>query len=187
MTKPTFEAKRLLRIRCRRLRDELGEEYRQQASAAVCALIEGWQAFGRSEVILTYMPMKGEVDLRSLLERHPQKSWVLPRIRSNGRMVFHPYDPERLTQHPYGMLEPAANLPLIPPEAIHLALIPGLAYDRRGVRLGYGGGFFDRFLAAFAGQSLGVTYQALLFDRLLVQKHDQPVKAIVTEAELFLC
>jgi 5-formyltetrahydrofolate cyclo-ligase len=187
MTKAVFEAKRLWRIRCRRIRNELGDVDRLQASLAICKLIENWQEFTGATTILTYMPMQGEVDLRPLLERYPAKVWVLPRILPQGRMDFHPYNPDRLEQHPYGMLEPAPDLPLISAGEIRLALVPGLAYDRQGRRLGYGGGFFDRFLADFKGPSLGIVYQALLFDHLPSQEHDQPVKYIVTEGGLFSC
>jgi 5-formyltetrahydrofolate cyclo-ligase len=181
MTRPVFEAKRLMRIRCRRIRSELGEEHRWQASLAICTLIEHWQEFESAKTILTYMPMQGEVDLRPLLERHPAKNWVLPRILSQGRMVFHPYDPARLVHHPYGMLEPAPDLLLIQVEAIQLAFVPGLAFDFHGGRLGYGGGYFDRFLAAFQGVSIGITYQALKFEHLPLQKNDRLVDYLVTE------
>jgi 5-formyltetrahydrofolate cyclo-ligase len=182
LTRPVFEAKRLMRIRCHSLRGELGEEHRRSASLAICNCIEAWSQFESASTILTYMPMRGEVDLRPLLERHPAKNWVLPRIQSQGRMIFHPYDPQRLVEHHYGMLEPAADLPQVPPGEIDLALVPALAYDHKGVRLGYGGGFFDRFLAQFQGVSLGVTYQALILDSLPVDEHDVMVQYIVSEA-----
>ena len=87
--------KRELRRSCRQIRKELGEVTRQQASLSICDWIETWPLFQRSSVILTYMPIPGEVDLTPLLERQPQKRWVLPRIipEENHRMVFHPYRP----------------------------------------------------------------------------------------------
>ena len=132
------------------------------------------------------MPIPGEACLTSLLECQPQKLWVLPRIipEENHRMVFHPYDAGRLVLHPFGMAEPAPDLPIIPPGEVQLALVPGLAFDRLGRRLGYGGGYFDRFLCDFTGVSLGVIFQALLFDHLPCCEHDVPVKWIVTEVGL---
>ena len=116
------------------------------------------------------------------------KRWLLPRIQPEGRMTFHPYDPEHMIWHPYGMLEPAPDLSSVSVENIQLALVPGLAFDRQGWRLGYGGGFFDRFLAGFAhGISLGVTYHALLLDSLPHHQHDIPVQYIVTEEGLLAC
>jgi 5-formyltetrahydrofolate cyclo-ligase len=79
------------------------------------------------------------------------------------------------------MLEPAPDLLLIQVEAIQLAFVPGLAFDFHGGRLGYGGGYFDRFLAAFQGVSIGITYQALKFEHLPLQKNDKLVDYLVTE------
>jgi 5-formyltetrahydrofolate cyclo-ligase len=178
--------KRQLRHSCREARDELGEDRRQHASQAICAQLETWPVFQRAEVILGYMPMRGEVDLTSLMVRHPQKRWVLPRIipEENHRMVFHSYLPGRLVRHPYGMAEPAADLPIIPASEVQLALVPGLAFDKQGRRLGYGGGYFDRFLGDFCGVSVGVVFQALLLDQLPFGEHDVAVMWIVTEMGL---
>ena len=178
--------KRALRRACRQVRKELGEPTRQQASLAICDRIEAWPVFQRSSVILAYMPIPGEVDLTPLLARLLHKRWVLPRIipEEGHRMVFHPYEPERLVRHPFGRAEPDPDLPLFPPGEVQLALVPGLAFDRQGWRLGYGGGYFDRFLCDFTGVTLGVTYQALLLDELPHGEHDVPVGWIVTEAGL---
>ncbi len=179
--------KRELRRTCRQARKALGEATRQQASRSICGLIESWPVFQRSAVILTYMPIPSEVDLTALLARQPHKRWVLPRIipEEDHRMVFHPYAPKRLVRHPFGMAEPAPDLPVIPPGEVELALVPGVAFDRMGWRLGYGGGYFDRFLCEFTGVSIGVTFQALLLDQLPHGEHDVPVGWIVTEAGLF--
>jgi 5-formyltetrahydrofolate cyclo-ligase len=180
--------KQQLRVQSRQVRKALGEDFQRQASAAICCHIESWQLFRASETVLTYIPMRGEVDLRPLLERYPCKCWLLPRIQPEGRMIFHSYDPERLIRHPYGMLEPSPDLPMVSVENIQLALVPGLAFHREGWRLGYGGGFFDRFLAGFAhGISLGVTYHALMFDHLPHHQHDIPVQYLVTEEGLLRC
>lgn len=178
------EQKRQLRRSCRQIRTALGEATRQQASLSICGWIESWPVFQSSSVVLAYMPIPGEVDLTPLVERQPQKHWALPRIlpAAGHRMVFHPYQPGRLIRHPFGMAEPAPDLPIVPPGEIQLALVPGLAFDRLGRRLGYGGGYFDRFLHAYSGASLGIIFQALLRERLPCGEHDVPVQWIVTEA-----
>jgi 5-formyltetrahydrofolate cyclo-ligase len=177
------EQKNQYRQRCRQIRQALGAETRLQASRAICAQIETWTVFQRAQVVLIYLPMKSEVDLRPLLERHPEKEWLVPRIipEAEHSMVFHPYDPNRLVQHPFGMAEPAADLPVIPAAKIDLALVPGLAFDRQGWRLGYGGGYFDRFLKDFSGASLGVVFDALLLENLPRNEYDVAMNWIVTE------
>jgi len=186
---PTLQqVKCQLREQCRKTRTELGVDFRRDASAAICNHIETWSLFLERETILTYMPMRGEVTLIQLIERMPLKHWLLPRIQPEGRMTFHPYNPQRLIRHPYGMLEPAADLAPVSVENIELALVPGLAFDHHGWRLGYGGGFFDRFLVGFThGLSLGITYHALLLDHLPHHQHDIPVEYLVTEEGVVKC
>jgi 5-formyltetrahydrofolate cyclo-ligase len=185
----TREQKSELRKRCRVMRKSLGEEKRMQASAKICEQIAGWNIFQQSEVILTYMPIKGEVDLTPLLSRYPNKKWILPRIipAENNRMVFHLYDPDRLMLHPFGMLEPAPDSPVIQNQQIELVFAPGLAFDRHGWRLGYGGGYFDRFLKKFSGVSVGVVFHDLLLDEVPRGVYDVAMNWIVTERELCHC
>jgi 5-formyltetrahydrofolate cyclo-ligase len=183
MSDSLTETKSQLRQQCRKLRASLGEENRTRASQSICEQLESWTIFQHSHSILTYMPIKNEVNLTPLLTRHPEKRWLLPRILSEEehRMVFHPYDAARLVRHPFGMAEPAADLPTVPPETIQLAFVPGLAFDRRGWRLGYGGGYFDRFLKNFAGVSAGIIFQVLLLDEIPRGPFDVPMQWIVTE------
>lgn len=173
-----------LRKHCRQTREALGDSFRLQASLEICALVAAWPVFQRARVILTYMPIKAEVDLRPLLESQPQKEWVLPRIvpEADHAMFFHPYVPGRLVRHSYGMDEPAEELPLISAGSLELALVPGLAYDRQGWRLGYGGGYYDRFLKFYSGISLGVTFETLLLNALPHDEFDLPVDWLVSEA-----
>lgn len=186
LTSSISDQKKELRRRCKTIRKELGEETRQQASRSICDYLAAWDVFWSSDVILTYMPIREEVDLRSLLGECPQKRWLLPRILpgEEGRMVFHDHDPENLILHPFGMAEPAPGLPEVSPLEIELVLAPGLAFDRSGWRLGYGGGFFDRFLADFPGVSVGVTFRSLLLDSLPHGAHDVPMRWLVTEEGL---
>ena len=180
------EQKIQLRKECRAVRNALGETGRAQASLAICERLAAWTIFAQSQTILTYMPIKSEVDLTPLLERFPQKRWVLPRIipEENHRMEFHLYDAARLVQHPFGMMEPAPDAPILAAEEIELTLVPGLAYDRRGYRLGYGGGYYDRFLARFRGISMGIVFHDLWLDSIPHGRHDVRVQWIVTEREL---
>jgi len=181
------DRKHQLRQHCKTIRKELGDETRQRASQAICARLAAWDVFQASDAILTYMPIYSEVDLRPLLVDFPEKHWLLPRILpgENGRMVFHAYDPLHLTLHPFGMAEPSPHLPQIPPEEIQLILVPGLAFDRSGWRLGYGGGYFDRFLERYAGVSAGVVFQALFLESIPHGAHDIPMHWLATEEALF--
>ena len=96
-------------------------------------------------------------------------------------MVFHAYDPSKLRRHSFGMLEPDPGCAVIPPETSQLVLVPGLAFDIHGWRLGYGGGFYDRLLSNYTGRFMGVSYHALLVDHLPHDDHDVPVPVVATE------
>ena len=176
-----------LREHCLAVRKSLGSEKRAAASLSICANVEKWRIFQQSSAILTYMPIRSEVDLTTLMNQYPQKRWILPRIvpAEDHRMVFHSYDANRLIRHPFGMAEPAPDLPIIHPKEIELTLAPGLAFDHLGFRLGYGGGYFDRFLKDFNGVSAGIIYHDLLLDKIPHSAHDIPVHWIVTELEMF--
>jgi 5-formyltetrahydrofolate cyclo-ligase len=185
MTTGTVFAKQSLRKECKCIRSAITPEMRLQASLAICQHIEGWRNFQESNTILSYMAMRSEIDLSTLFTRYPRKIWAIPRIRPGGQMVFHTYDPSKLIKHAYGMLEPDPDCPEIPSEAIELALVPGLAFDGDGWRLGYGGGFYDRFLSGYQGISAGVTYQALFFKRVPHDQHDIPMCFVITEIGVY--
>lgn len=176
------ELKEQLRVSCREKRESLGQAYQREASLKICNHIEAWSVFQDCAVILSYLPMRSEVDLVTLMQSNPQKKWLVPRILPHSRMSLHPYDPEKLVRHRFGMLEPDASLPVFPASQVDLVLTPGLAFDRHGWRLGYGGGFYDRFLSGRHDlTSLGVTYQALLQQDLPHQDYDVAVQYLVTE------
>ena len=90
-----------------------------------------------------------------------------------------------LVRHPYGMLEPGPDCPLIPPDQIDLVLVPGLAFDRSGGRLGRGGGYYDRWLAGFSGITAALCRDGLLMEAIPRLPHDLGVNLEVTETALY--
>ena len=185
MSDSTATQKHLLRQHFKKLRQQVNEASHGENCRAICERIAGWAFFQQAGVILTYLPIKSEVDLRHLFLTHPDKKWCLPRLVENEkRMQFHPYDPQKLVRHRFGMDEPSDNLPIVAPNQIQLTLVPGLAYDLYGRRLGYGGGYYDRFLPNFTGVSLGVTLDELVVDHLPGDDFDVPVNFVVTQTRL---
>ena len=128
-----------------------------------------------------------ELDSRRLVRRllAEGREVFLPRVaRHDTRLHVHPF-PCRLETLRFGLEQPVADAPELAPEEIDaridVALILGLAFDRRGYRLGYGGGYFDRFLAARRPLPIGLAYACQLVDALPVAAHDVPMRAVVTE------
>jgi 5-formyltetrahydrofolate cyclo-ligase len=173
--------KEALRKESKRIRNAIAGDIRHQANENICDLLANWEVLHQSNVIATYLPMRSEVDLTPLLSQFPLKIWGIPRIHTRGRMTFHVYTPEKLVAHAFGMQEPHPACARIAPRDIQLVLVPGLVFDRRGWRLGYGGGFYDRFLQQTPGIVVGITYQALVWPEIPHQDHDVAMQFLVTE------
>ncbi len=120
--------------------------------------------------------------VRELVRRG--KTVGLPRMLPEHRMEVRRYDPDKpLVTASFGISEPGEDCPLIRREDIALALVPAMCYDRRGFRLGFGGGYYDRWLAGFAGATVGLCREAVLQERVPVEGHDARVDFLLTEGE----
>ena len=106
----------------------------------------------------------------------------LPRMLPGRHMEVRLYDPDRpLIPAAFGILEPSADAPLLPREDIELALVPAVCFDRRGFRLGFGGGYYDRWLESFSGTTVGLCRECVLQRSLPVEPHDLGVHVLVTD------
>ena len=180
---PFNPEKQRLRQEFSRLRERLPAREVEAASEAICRHLASWPPMRTARIVMAYLTFRNEPSLEPLFAALPPIQWVVPRIE--GRMlVIHPYDPNRLTRHPFGMLEPAADLPVIDPALLEIVLVPGVAFDRRGGRLGFGGGFYDRFLPTTPALRVGVTYDFCLLDALPCTEADQRMDWVVTPTGL---
>ena len=93
--------------------------------------------------------------------------------------LFQPEVP--LVRAPFGLWEPPEDAPLLDRSAIQLALVPAVCYDRAGYRLGFGGGYYDRWLADFSGFTVGLCRDCVLQDRVPREPHDRRVDLLLTE------
>jgi len=138
----------------------------------------------QAEQILVYMALEREVNLDTLLTLFPEKTWGIPRC-VDSELAWHGFDPTRLCPGPYGIREPDPTSPTLDPTASPLILVPTLGCDTRGYRLGYGGGYYDRFLARCPGPTtLGVMTSHGWLTDLPVDPWDQPLDGVITEAGL---
>ena len=112
------------------------------------------------------------------------KAVGLPRMLPEHRMEVRRYDPDRpLVQVSFGISEPGEDCPLMDKSELDLALVPAVCYDRRGYRLGFGGGYYDRWLAGFSGFRVGLCRGLVLQDRVPTEAHDSRVDLLLTERE----
>jgi 5-formyltetrahydrofolate cyclo-ligase len=186
------ETKAARRKELRAARDAMPEAERAEADAAICARVQTLSAWGAAEVVLTYLSMGSEVETRGIISAAlaAGKRVALPRCVPHSRkMRWHevgvPAYEQNLERLSFGVLEPADDdATLVDPTtpAAAIAIVPGLSFDHAGFRIGYGGGFYDEFLASFPGTSVGVCREAQLADWLdCVEAWDVAVSMVVTE------
>jgi 5-formyltetrahydrofolate cyclo-ligase len=137
--------------------------------------------------ILTYLAFRNEPDLSLLFDLLPDVDWIVPRIAKGQQLVLHPYNPTRLGRHRFGMLEPAADLPVIDPATPDVVLVPGVAFDRQGRRLGFGGGYYDRFLPTTPALRVGIAFDQCLAEELPCSEHDQRMDWVATPSKIIHC
>jgi 5-formyltetrahydrofolate cyclo-ligase len=156
------------------------------ASQTVRLRLAGWKMLQEAKTVLTYIAFRNELSLDQLFQLLPHIRWTVPRVEGR-RLVLHTYDPDRLVRHRFGMLEPAPDLPVVEPGSLDLVLVPGVAFDRRGGRLGFGGGFYDHFLPTTHALRVGVTHDRCLADELPMGEHDQWMNWVVTPTQTINC
>jgi len=143
----------------------------------------------RPRVVFAYLSKAGEVGTRTVIEHLLAEgiTLVVPSLVDRTRMVA--------TRFPgWQALRPGALGILTPPskeactETVDLVLVPGLAFSTRGARLGYGAGYYDRWLAAHpAATRVGLAFEYQLSEQVPVAAHDEPLDYLVTERRLIAC
>ena len=187
----TTGEKRALRRKFAALRKSLPCETRQQYDAEICRRIADLECFKQAEYIAAYISIGAEVDLSRLFG---SKALLLPRfVESRGEYELVVVDDieRNLLPGKYGILEPAPELPAAQPDIVAsrvLFLTPAVSCDRSGMRLGRGGGFYDRMLAGVKIPPIAVIYSCQLSETPLPgTAHDIPMGMVVTEREVIIC
>lgn len=144
--------------------------------------LESWPTYRQSRHVLTYLAFGTELDLTGLTDRH----FYATRTRKDGTLSVHELS-GGLERHPYGFGEPSASSPEVALEQLDLILVPGLAFDRSGTRLGYGKGFYDRLLARVSQgvPVVGVVPEALIVEALPREAHDVAVTHLLSESGVY--
>lgn len=186
------ERKRELRRHFRAVRKNMGAEARSMADAVIEEQFCSLPVFEQSDVLLAYLDFGPEVRTRGIIERAWARGkvvalpWCVPGTHEMRWYKVTSFD--ALVRSKLGMEEPVpdeANEQQLGTGEVMVALVPGLTFDEAGYRLGYGGGFYDTFLARFDGVSVGLCRRVQLSDDLrsegIIDEHDLPVQLVVTD------
>lgn len=184
---PEFpQTKKQLRRALLAQRRQIPEQIWQQKSQAICDRITNWQIFQQAQNILAFTSFRQEPDLSQLWQRFPDKIWGCSRCVDKD-LIWHQVAiadfESNMRSGAFGILEPCHDLPLMDLENIDLILIPAVACDRRGYRLGYGGGFYDRWLPNSTGFKAGIIFDDFYIDAIPSDIWDVPLDAIITEKQ----
>lgn len=164
-------------------RSRLPEARRRELSLALTGHLQAWLRARSVDVVALYHAFKGEPDVLGLAASLPGVRFCLPAIGERpGAMVFRAFATgDALVKSRLGTLEPAPDRPMVAFTVRSVAVVPAVALDETGARLGYGGGYYDRFLEDFPGTAIGVVFRSMMVGRLPVLPHDIHLPFAVTE------
>ena len=138
--------------------------------------------YQEAKIIATYLSFPHEFQTQELIEQalKDDKKVLIPKTYPKGRMDFVVYDPQQLVKTSFGLLEPQGDLEVVEPSQIDLIHVPGLAFTREDYRIGYGGGYYDRYLEYFTGHSMSTIYPCQIQD-FIAEAHDIPVQEVLID------
>ena len=181
------EQKKQLRADFLARRRMISPEEKARRDEAIITAFTALATYRFAETILLYYPRPDEIDIRPILAAAlaAGKKVALPRTRGGGQMDFHFITDENdLIPGLFGIWEPSENAPKFDPNTAEksvLMVVPGLSFDRKGYRLGYGKGYYDRYLENRDITTAGLLYSDFVMKSLPRGRYDLPVCFLVTE------
>ena len=172
-----------LRRRMRAVRLALPPEQQRGCAREFLRHLIAWPLWRQAGTVMAYAAVRGEADLTPALSAlwQSKKRVVLPRCEGKRLLALAVRGPEELSPGCMGIPEPVAACGAVDPDEIDLILVPGLAFDRTGGRLGQGAGYYDRFLPETRGFRLGVCHAACLLESVPMGPLDCRMDAVLTE------
>lgn len=180
------EYKKKLRQRYRDYRTRLQPQVKSRLDSAILSRVTRLNQYVNTDLLLVYVSTPIEVDTRQLIQAALKdgKRVGVPRcVPDTRQMEFYEITSmQELSPGTFGVLEPQPDpAHLLPRDPGGLCIVPALCYDESGYRLGYGKGYYDRFLAGYSGITLGICYADCVRGSLIHGRFDRPVQLLVTE------
>lgn len=187
MNQQQAQTKFQLRAKIRARIRELPEIYTRQADEAIFRQVMELPEYQSAGTVFCFVGTKREIDTRRILEAVWQqgKRLAVPRCLGPGLMeACEVRSWEELQPGAFGILEPGRDAPFVPPGQIHLALIPCLSCSLTGVRLGQGGGYYDRYLERTNAVRAALCREALILPEIPAEAHDRRVELLISEGQV---
>lgn len=158
---------------------KLSGKEKEQADSWLTQRFLSSAAYQKAQVIATYLSMPHEVSTAAFIKqaRLDGKRVLVPKTYGQGRMIFVDYDESRLQKSSFGLMEPMSE-EVVDKTEIDLIHVPGVVFNSQGFRIGYGGGYYDRYLDDYEGTSVSTIYQIQQADFTPAQ-HDVAVKELI--------
>ena len=172
--------KQQLRTAIRLQKQAMSPEEIAIRSKALCRMVFETEEYRQTGTVYGYLPFNQEVDLTELLQQAlaDGKQVALPKCYGKDMRFILVSDLSQIQHTAFGVPEPIADSPS-PSDSTGLVIVPGLVFDRRGYRIGYGGGYYDRFLCLEPEHpTIGLCYDFQLVDQLEPDEHDIPVDTV---------
>ena len=181
-----------LRESCLARRTALTTAKRRQMSAAITKHVCAMPAFQNSQTVMLYMALPQEAQTAAILaeSRYQGKRVTVPVVKPCGLVAAElPTGQLQFQPGPFDIPEPAVSTAIIPPEDINCVMVPGIAFDRRGARLGFGKGYYDRFLCRLPATTYvcGLAFSVQIVQHVPDLPHDVRMQSLVTEQGVLLC
>jgi 5-formyltetrahydrofolate cyclo-ligase len=181
------EEKAALRARLRAARAEIPSSERADAAGRVAERLLSLDAVRGARTLLVFYAFGSEVGTRDLMARllEEGRRVLLPYMDAEGIAAAEVRSGDALVETTYGPKEPSRRVAVDPTE-IDVVVVPGLAFDREGYRVGYGGGAYDRYLTRLRSNAtkVGIVFHVQVVERVPRGPGDQPVDLVVTEREV---
>ncbi len=180
------ELKSELRDKYKKKRIDIPPEEKQIRDSIICKKFLALNSYRYADTILLYAPLKNEINTFEIAKDAfaKGKNVCYPRCIDGNKMVYHYVKNEdELYSGKYGIREPAEDLPVYSPTLYQhsICILPALVYDQSGYRLGYGKGYYDRFLSSFKGIKAGLIYSDFIINEIPRGKFDLPSDIVITE------
>lgn len=176
-----------IRLEMRRLRRQLTKEESEEKSRAAADAVFALPQYKSADTVMAYMSSFKEISTASIIrDAIEHKRLVVPVSNTDSFTITPSYlrKESDLIKGAYGIYEPRV-IEKADINDIDIALIPGVAFDRRGGRIGFGKGYYDRFLSEFKGIKAGLCYEFQLIDELPLDSHDIRMDIIITEKRIY--